>query len=392
MAVQQSPIHSVIAGDVGSWVDRHGYLLPAVFSEADEEYRAAVTGAALHDASYWGRLKATGADALDLLNRLSTNQVIDLSAGMAAPTVLTTDRGRIIDLLWVVNQGDHLLLLTSPGRQQTVIDWLDKYTIMEDLVVEDITGQTAMLALLGPLAASVPRESLQVGPESGTRFSAWEQRFGECETLVIERPLGKLPCFYLVAADEGRARTVAPLGGGPGYRHRRRGLRVHSGEPGSAGLRQRIGRALQPVGSRSNRVGGFRQGLLYRPRSHRPAGQLPQGAKVLGLSSLRRRRPSHAGRLSHPRGPRGRGSDVTLPSPNIGAVGPGLRKDRHRTRRRRIMVGAASLRAGPHRRTGPTLWARPRLGWRLSLVASDQRRGAALISPVGVASNSAAKA
>ena len=201
MAVQQSPIHSVIADEAGSWVDRHGYLLPAVFSEADEEYRAAVTGAALHDASYWGRLKATGADALDLLNRLSTNQVIDLSAGMAAPTVLTTDRGRIIDLLWVVNQGDHLLLLTSPGRQQTVIDWLDKYTIMEDLVVEDITGQTAMLALLGPLAASVAGIPAG-GPESGTRFSAREQRFGECETLVIERPLGKLPCFYLVAAEK----------------------------------------------------------------------------------------------------------------------------------------------------------------------------------------------
>ena len=33
----------------------------------------------------------------------------------------------------VVNAGDCVYLVTSPGQQQPVIDWLDKYTIMEDL-------------------------------------------------------------------------------------------------------------------------------------------------------------------------------------------------------------------------------------------------------------------
>ena len=94
----------------------------------------------------FGCLKATGEDALDLLNRLSTNKVDHLQPGHWAPTVLTSDRGRIVDALSVIQAGDCVYLLTSPGQQQTVIEWLDKYTIMEDLEVEDVSASTSIIA------------------------------------------------------------------------------------------------------------------------------------------------------------------------------------------------------------------------------------------------------
>ena len=120
-----------------------------------EEFRAAVERAAvfLSDA---GRLRLTGEDARDLLNRLSTNLVDpDGEAGEVAVTVLTSDRGRIVDLVYVAHCGDHQLMLTSPGQQQNVIDFLDKYTIMEDLEVEDVTRETVMLTLTGPEASAI---------------------------------------------------------------------------------------------------------------------------------------------------------------------------------------------------------------------------------------------
>ena len=203
MAVLQSPLHEVLVtgGHAAQLIERHGYELPAVFSDSDSEYTAAVTASAVHDASYWGRLRATGYDALDLLNRMSTNKVIDLHPGQGAPTVLTTDRGRIVDLLGVVNNGDHVLLLTSPGRQQAIIEWLDKYTIMEDLEVEDITPATAMLALIGPAAAEL-LERGEAPQEPGPTISAWHQPFGAHQAMVILHPLGKLPCYYLVVEPD----------------------------------------------------------------------------------------------------------------------------------------------------------------------------------------------
>ena len=143
----------------------------ATDSHTAAEFRAAVERAAVY-ASDAGRLRLTGEDARDLLNRLSTNLVDPASdAGEVAVTVLTSDRGRIVDLVYVIHCGDHQLLLTSPGQQQTVIDFLDKYTIMEDLEVEDVTDSTAMLTLTGPNAAdilgqSVPDDALVVEPPS----------------------------------------------------------------------------------------------------------------------------------------------------------------------------------------------------------------------------------
>ena len=120
-----------------------------------EEFRAATERAAVFPTDA-GRLRLTGEDARDLLNRLSTNLVDpDGEPGEVAVTVLTSDRGRIVDLVYVGHCGDHQLLLTSPGQQQNVIDFLDKYTIMEDLEVEDVTEQTTLLTLTGPDAGEI---------------------------------------------------------------------------------------------------------------------------------------------------------------------------------------------------------------------------------------------
>ena len=174
-----------------------------VYSDVAAEYRAITEAAGLHDSSHAGRLAATGDDALDLLNRLSTNGIVNLSPGQGAPTILTTDRGRILDLLGVVNTGDYVLLITSPGCQQAVMDWLDKYTIMEDLTVEDVSAETAQFSLCGPGAADALASSLSLPEEAPLveglePYAALPVTVGGHSLLVINRPLGGLPAFDLV--------------------------------------------------------------------------------------------------------------------------------------------------------------------------------------------------
>jgi len=137
------------------FADKDGWTLPQSFGNTLEEYHAIRERAALVDRSYYGRLRIGGNDALDLLNRLSSNKVIDMPSGEGVSTVLTTNKGRIIDLLLVMNMGEYLLVITSPQTPAKVVEWLDLYTFGEDVTVEDVTEETALISLMGPKAGKI---------------------------------------------------------------------------------------------------------------------------------------------------------------------------------------------------------------------------------------------
>ena len=181
--------------------------LPAHFGDAASEYHAARHAAALLDRSVFGRLRITGADALDLLNRLSTNKLIDLQAGRGAGTVLTTNKGRIVDLLVVANLGEELLVITSPGTQERVVEWIDLYTFGEDITVEDATQSTALLSVVGPRAADALGDAV-VGLE---RFDSTEVELGGRSLKAIRTDALGVAGYDVVAPVEHAASVCLDL-------------------------------------------------------------------------------------------------------------------------------------------------------------------------------------
>ena len=179
--------------------------IPGAYSSPQEEHRAATEAAGLIDRSHLGRLEITGADGLDLLNRLSTNNLEVLGVGDGALTVLTSNKGRIVDLLHVLHLEDRLLVLTGPESRAKVADWIDFYTFVEDVTVTDVTEETAMLSVIGPKAEQIivrlcgDSGSMPV-PEGAAAVSA----DGTAATLVRCLDLGRLPEYALVVP-----RTVA---------------------------------------------------------------------------------------------------------------------------------------------------------------------------------------
>ena len=188
----------------------------------------------IHHTSY-GCLKATGDDALDLLNRLSTNKVDHLEPGCWAPTVLTSDRGRIVDLLCVVHAGDFVYLLTSPGQQQPVIEWLDKYTIMEDLEVEDVSASTAVIALAGSAAAeALGIDDAEPDYLPGRQYPAPIATVTGWEAIAVSRPHGALPCRLLIVSADATDAIIGTLsqeGAHPASDEEWESLRVAAGAP-----------------------------------------------------------------------------------------------------------------------------------------------------------------
>lgn len=102
-----------------------------------------------------GRLFITGEDALDLLNRLTTNKLEELPDGQGTSTIITNADGRVVDLISLATLDGGFWCLTSPGYAQTVVDWLDLYTFAEDITVVDRSADTFQLTITGADAAAV---------------------------------------------------------------------------------------------------------------------------------------------------------------------------------------------------------------------------------------------
>ena len=93
--------------------------------------------------NYYGRMELLGEDCIDLLDRLSTNDVSVLRRpGQGLSSVLTTNKGRIIDLLGLFLFEDKFLLVSSSDSIRRVSEWIEFYTIMEDVEVKDISHTT----------------------------------------------------------------------------------------------------------------------------------------------------------------------------------------------------------------------------------------------------------
>ncbi len=144
------PLHQIHQQLGASFTELADWEVPAAYGDAVSEYRAVSEGVALIDRSYLGRFRVQGKDALDLLNRLSSYKVDVLPEGTGAATVLPTNKGRVIDLLHLFATQDGLLMTTSPHTRQTVAEWIDLYTFLEEVSLEDVTERTVMLTLHGP--------------------------------------------------------------------------------------------------------------------------------------------------------------------------------------------------------------------------------------------------
>jgi len=89
-------------------------------------------------------VKITGNESIDFFQRISTNDFQRFTEGNIQKTLFITEKGRVIDAAWIIHRGDHQLLLCSNGMGAEVISWLNKFIIMEDIILDDVTSGHAV--------------------------------------------------------------------------------------------------------------------------------------------------------------------------------------------------------------------------------------------------------
>lgn len=101
-----------------------------------------------------GRLILQDRDRLDLLQRMSTNDLRSLQVGAGCSTVLTTATARIIDRVIVYHRGETALMIAN--YPQIVLNWLRRHVFWQDRFrIDDHSAELGQLELHGASAAEI---------------------------------------------------------------------------------------------------------------------------------------------------------------------------------------------------------------------------------------------
>ena len=189
------------------------------------------TGVALADlTARRGRLRLTGDDSIDLLNRLSTNNLKELTrVGTGIATVFVSNKGRIIDLVHVLRRSDHLVVLTSGTGSWKVAEQIAFYTIMEDVSVADVSSETVHYRLLGEKAIELLQFPGMCPPHGSVSLDV-----GGVDCLGLRSEFGQISCIDVLAPAKfaGRIRAIfMQAGAEPLTDESFERLRILQGEP-----------------------------------------------------------------------------------------------------------------------------------------------------------------
>ena len=137
--------------------EREGRTLPVSYGDIWAEYRAVRDGegAGLIDLSHHALIEVSGAEAVQFLNGLVTNDMKTLSDGAWMPAAFPNAQGRLISSTRVINRGGAFLFNTEAASRASVYKTLERFTLAGDFHVTDRTDETAQLSVQGARAADV---------------------------------------------------------------------------------------------------------------------------------------------------------------------------------------------------------------------------------------------
>jgi folate-binding protein YgfZ len=123
-------------------------------SDLNREFQALISGCGIYRLDR-AQIVLTGSDRVRWLNGMVTNNVRDLAVGRGVYAFLLNPQGKIQADLYAFHRGESLVVETETAQAETVLQIFDRYIIMDDVEVGNLTGKVAVIGLAGAKAVEV---------------------------------------------------------------------------------------------------------------------------------------------------------------------------------------------------------------------------------------------
>ena len=133
-----------------------GYNMPISYSGINDEHAAVRNSVGVFDVSHMGEFILKGENALDLIQRVTSNDAAKLTAGKAQYSCFPNNDGGIVDdlIVYCLEENKAYMLVVNASNIEKDWNWLQQHNDKE-VEMHNISDKTALLAIQGPNATKI---------------------------------------------------------------------------------------------------------------------------------------------------------------------------------------------------------------------------------------------
>jgi aminomethyltransferase len=133
-----------------------GYNMPISYTGINDEHAAVRNNAGVFDVSHMGEFILKGENALDLIQRVTSNDASKLTAGKAQYSCLPNEKGGIVDdlIVYCIEENKAYMLVVNAGNIDKDWSWISIHNT-KNVEMHNISDKTCLLAIQGPNATKI---------------------------------------------------------------------------------------------------------------------------------------------------------------------------------------------------------------------------------------------
>lgn len=162
-----------------------GFNMPVQYSGINAEHQTVRQDVGVFDVSHMGEFILKGEGALDLIQRVSSNDASKLFDGKIQYSCLPNEKGGIVDdlLVYRIDEKTYMLVVNASNIDKDW-DWISSYN-SGGVEMKNISDQTSLLAVQGPKAAEALQSLTAVDLASMEYYTFKKGVFAGVENVLI---------------------------------------------------------------------------------------------------------------------------------------------------------------------------------------------------------------
>jgi aminomethyltransferase len=163
-----------------------GYNMPISYSGINDEHATVRNSAGVFDVSHMGEFVLKGPHALDLIQRITTNDASKLTDGKAQYSCFPNSDGGIVDdlIVYCLEQNKAYMLVVNAGNIQKDWNWIQQFNDKQ-VEMHNISDKTCLLAIQGPNATKILQPLTQMDIMNLKYYSFTKGSFAGVENVLI---------------------------------------------------------------------------------------------------------------------------------------------------------------------------------------------------------------